>query len=211
MAVVPSVLALNALALVASNLPGLNPPFPIYAILASDNFLPLTLPSSWGEFSPRWDTQISDYPQERGAFQPYNIVSRPTTVNVMLVKTGSDVARFAWFAAIQQQKAIVPNQLYTLISPDGIYTDYALSSMSKETRPDRGTNILYLNLMFTQVPQIELTDGTSGDTVAPKSGPVEQIGQLFTNAVSAAQAALLKAETFVTSSLDKAQSFIAGG
>jgi hypothetical protein len=197
-AIPPSVVALNALALIASELPGLNPPFPIYAILMSDTFLPLTIPSSWGEFSPRWDTQTSDYPQERGAFQPYNIVSRPTAVNVMLIKTGSDVARFAWFAAIQQIKAVLPNQLYTLVSPDGVYTDYALSGMSKETRPDRGTNILYLNLSFTQIPQITLTDGTSGDTVAPKSGPVEQIGQLFTNAVSTAQTNLITAQTLIT-------------
>lgn len=207
----PSVLALNALALVASNLPGLNPPFPIYAILASDNFLPLTIPSSWGEFSPRYETQLSDYPQERGAFQPYNKVRRPRTVNVTLVKTGSDVARFAWLAAIEQQEAIVPEQLYTLISPQGIYTDYTIGGMSHETRPDRGSNMLYLNITFVEIPEIIVTDGASGDTVAPKSGPVEKIGQLFTNAVSTAQAALLKAETFITSGVEKVSSLIGGG
>jgi hypothetical protein len=198
MAIIPSVLALNALALVASNLPGLNPPFPIYAILQSDTFLPLTLPSSWGEFSPKYETQMSDYPQELGAFQPYNKVKRPRAVNITLVKTGSDVARFAWLAAIEQQEAMNPEQLYTLISPQGIYVDFAISGMSIETRPDKGSNILYLNMVFTQVPTIVSASGTGGATVAAKSGPVQQIGQLFTNAVSTAQAGLISAQKLFT-------------
>jgi hypothetical protein len=141
---------------------------------------------------------MSDYPQELGAFQPYNKVKRPRTVNITLVKTGSDVARFAWKAAIEQQEAMNPEQLYTLISPQGIYVDFAISAMSNETRPDKGSNILYLNMVFTEVPSIVLSDGTSGATVAAKSGPVQQIGQLFTNAVSTAQAGLISAQKLFT-------------
>lgn len=193
-----SVAALNALAFAASKLPGLNLPFPIYAIIRSDILLPLTIPSSWGEFTHRYETQISDYPQEQGAFQPYNKVRRPVTVSVTMLKTGSDIARFAWLAAIQQSEADTPEQLYTLISPQGIYVDFALTGMSYETRPDKGSNLLYLTLQFTQVQQIESSDGVYSDTAEAKSGPVEQIGQLFTNAASAAQTALANASTFIS-------------
>jgi hypothetical protein len=192
-----TVLALNALAIIADSLPNINPPVPIYAILQSDTFLPLTVPSSWGEFSAKSESALSDYPQERGAFQPYNKVKRPKVVTVSLTKTGSDLARFAWLAAIEQQEAQFPTQLYTLISPDGVYVDYTIQALGYTKRPDRGSNILYLEIVFTQIPAIEVA--VTSDTVAPKSGPVQQIGQLFTRATTAAETALVDVGNFITS------------
>lgn len=196
MAITASVAALNALALVSANLPNVNPPMPVYAILQSDTLLPLTIPSSWGEFSPQYEVAMSDYPQEQGAFQLYNKVRRPRTVTVSMTKTGSDLARFAWLAAIEQQEAQMPTQLYTLLSPQAVYLDYAIQRMSYSVRPDRGSNILHLDIVFMEVPQI-VTDATS-NTVQPKSGPVQQIGQLFTRATTAAQNALANVGTFLT-------------
>jgi hypothetical protein len=198
MVTVPSVNALNALALVASALPNVNPPTPIYAIVASDTFIPLTFPSSWGEFSPKYETQLSDYAQEQGAFQPYNKVKRPETVNVTMIKTGSDVARFAWFTAIRQQEALNPTQLYTLISPIGVFADFTIATMSIDVRPDRGSNLTYLNILFTEVPQITSSDGSYQNTLSAKSNPVAQIGQVFTTAVTAAQQALVNTAKFIT-------------
>ncbi|WWQ12953.1 hypothetical protein PQ43W_7 [Ralstonia phage PQ43W] len=193
----PSVSALQVLSLVASALPKVNPPVPIYAILASDTFVPLAVPSSWGEFSPKYDVQMSDYPQEQGAFQPYNKVRRPQVVTVTMVKTGSDIARFAWLAAIRQMEANYPTQLYTLISPQDVFVDYALSVLSYETRPDRGSNMLYLTLVFTQVPIITPAVGAYLNTLVPAAGPVQQIGQIFTNAADAATTALINAKSFI--------------
>jgi hypothetical protein len=193
-----SVAALNALALIASNIPSLNPPTPIYAVAFSDSLIPLTIPSSWGEFSPRYETQVSDYPVETGAFALYNKVRRPQTISVTLIKTGSDLARFSWLAAIEQAEASNPTQLYTLISPQGVYVDYTITSISHETRPDRGSNILRLNMVFTQVPQISSSSGTYSSPLDASSGPVQQIGQLFTNAASAGQNALANASAYIT-------------
>ena len=194
---VAQIAALQALSFAASQLPTLNPPTPIYAIVASDTFLPLAIPSSWGEFSAKYETQLSDYPQEYGAFQPYNKVRRPTEVNVTMIKTGSDLARFAWLAAIQQFEALKPQQLFTIISPQLIATDYSLSGLAYETRPDRGSNILYLTLRFTEIPQIPSSTGTYTNAQEAKSGPLQQLGQLFTNAAGAAQTALANAKSFI--------------
>lgn len=196
MATSATILALNALALVADSLPNISPPTPIYAILQSDTFLPLTIPSSWGEFAYQQESAMSDYPQERGAFQPYNKVKRPEVVNVGITKAGSDLARFAWLAAIQQQEAQFPLQLYTLISPDAVYVDYAIQRVSYAKRQDRGSNILHVDITFMRIPEIE--SAAPSNTVAPKSGPVQQIGQLFTRAVSAAENALINVGVFIT-------------
>lgn len=193
----PSVAALNALAFIASRLPGLNPPVPIYAVVQSDTLIPLTIPTSWGEFAPRYESQTSDYPVENGAFAVYNKVRRPMGVTVTMTKAGSDVARFAWLAAIQQLEAENPTQLYTLVSPQSVHVDYTLAGLSWETRPDRGTNILFLTLQFTQVPQIPSSEGTYPNTVAAKSGPVQQLGRLYTNVATAAQTALANAKSFI--------------
>jgi hypothetical protein len=192
-----TVAILDTLAAAASLLPKVNPPVPIYAIVSSDNLIPLTIPDSWGEFSPRYESQISDYPIETGAFAPYNKVRRPIGVSVTLVKTGSDVARFAWLTAIQQQEAQFPNALYTLVSPQAVYVDYAIQSISYETRPDKGSNILYLTINFAQVPQITSSLNGFTNVLEAKSTPVSQIGNVFSNAATAAQSALINASDFI--------------
>ena len=194
---IASVAALDALTLIADALPNLNPPTPIYAIIASNTFLPLTLPSSWGEFTVKYETAVSDYPTEAGAFAVYNKVSRPIAVNVTMIKTGSDLARLAWLAAIQQQEANTPNQLFTIVSPNGIYVDYALTGLAYETRRDKGQNLLFLQAAFTQIPQIPSSTGTYDNTAAVKSGPIQQLGTLFTYATTAAQNLLVNAQAFI--------------
>jgi len=196
---IAQIAALQALSFAASKLPTLNPPTPIYAVVASDTFLPLAFPTSWSEFSARYETQMSDYPQELGAYSVYNKVKRPIEVIVTLIKTGSDLARFAWLAAIQQQEANNPQQLYTLISPQLIATDYAIGGLSYETRNDRGSNILYLTIRFVEVPQIPSSLGVYTSTLEAKSGPLQQLGQLYSNAAAAAQTALINAKTFILS------------
>lgn len=194
---IASVAVLNALTLAADALPTINPPVAVYAIAESLTLIPLTIPSSWGEFSPKFETQVSDYPVESGAFALYNKVRRPVMVEVLLIKTGSDVARFAWLAQIQQREANNPTALYTLISPQGVFVDYTITGMSYQTRPDKGSNLLYLTLQFTQVQQITSSLGDFTNVLEAKSGPVQQLGQLYTNAASAASNALTNAASFI--------------
>lgn len=193
-----SVAILNGLALIASRLPNVNPPTPIYAIIGSDDAIPLTIPSSWGEFSPKYETLVSDFPIEQGGFAAYNKVRRPSTVFVQMIKTGSDLARFAWLSAIQQQELTQPTKLYTLISPQGVYIDYTLVGFQHTTRPDRGSNMLYLELQFQQVPQIEPSAGIYTNVAEAPASPVQQIGRLFTTTVSKAQATVANAAKYIT-------------
>lgn len=192
-----TVTGLNILSAIASRLPKLNPPRPIYAIVDSETFEPLTVPDSWGEFTPVYDSQISDYPVEKGAFAVYNKVRRPTGVTVTLVKTGSDVARFTWLAAIQQSEKQAPTRLFTLISPQSVYVDYTITGMSFETRQDRGSNMLYLTVRFMEIAQIPSSDDTKTNVQEPKSSPIDRIGQVYTDAANSVQTALINAKNFI--------------
>ncbi len=198
---IPTVSAFTAVQLLASAAGGsINLPVPIYAIVASDTFIPLAVPSTWGEFSFTYDSAISDYPQEQGAFSPYNKVVRPQVLRVTLIKGGSDLERFGWLAAIQQSEANNPEQLYTIVSPEGIYVDFTIAKMSYSKRTEKGSHLLYLDIDFLQVPIISYAStGTWMDVLASKSGPIANIGRVFTNAVSASQTALITASKFLTS------------
>jgi len=192
-----TVTGLNILSAIASRLPKLNPPRPIYAIVDSETFEPLTVPVSWGEFTPVYDSQVSDYPVEKGAFAVYNKVRRPIGVTVTLVKTGSDVARFTWLAAIQQSELQAPTRLFTLISPQSVYVDYTITGMSFETRQDRGSNMLYLTVRFMEIAQIPSSDDTKTNVQEPKSSPIDRIGQVYTDAANSVQTALINAKNFI--------------
>jgi len=192
-----TVTGLNILSAIASRLPKLNPPRPIYAIVDSETFEPLTVPDSWGEFTPVYDSQVSDYPVEKGAFAVYNKVRRPIGVTVTLVKTGSDVARFTWLAAIQQSELQAPTRLFTLISPQSVYVDYTITGMSFETRQDRGSNMLYLTVRFMEIAQIPSSDDTKTNVQEPKSSPIDRIGQVYTDAANSVQTALINAKNFI--------------
>jgi len=192
-----TVTGLNILSAIASRLPRLNPPRPIYAIVDSETFEPLTVPDSWGEFTPVYDSQVSDYPVEKGAFAVYNKVRRPIGVTVTLVKTGSDVARFTWLAAIQQSELQAPTRLFTLISPQSVYVDYTITGMSFETRQDRGSNMLYLTVRFMEIAQIPSSDDTKTNAQEPKSSPIDRIGQVYTDAANSVQTALINAKNFI--------------
>lgn len=197
MPISPTVVVLNALSAAAALLPNVNPPIPIYAIVESDTLFPLTIPSSWGDFDFRYETQTSDYPIESGGFAIYNKVRRPISITTTLVKTGSDVSRFAWFAAIQQQELQNPTQLYTLVTPQGVYVDYSLTGMTYSTRPDKGQNILYLTLRFEQIPQIPSSLGSYPNTLEAKSEPVSQLGQVYTNPATTAQQAQINTSSVI--------------
>lgn len=199
MAGFPIVQAFQALSLVADALPNFNLPTPIYAMLASDTFLPLAIPDNWRSFTAQYENALSDAPMETGAFQVYNTVARPTTITIGLTKGGSDLSRYAWLSAIVQARANNPTQLYTILAPEGIFVDYAIAKIAFDKQQPKGSNQLYLDIVFQEIPQVpqSLIAGQSifDNPIDPKSGPVAQVGRVFTNAVSAGNAALAQASS----------------
>lgn len=170
---------LNVVSLIARNLPNVNPPTAIYAILNAQTGIPLTVPDSWGELTHRKDYQVADYPIEDGAFAPYNKVQRPGSFDFTLVKKGSDLTRATWLEAIRQQMAADPVARYHVITPQGIWQSYTISRLGYQTRQDRGSNLLYLDLQFSEVLQIAAPSLLGEQAVDPLSGPMAEQGRVF--------------------------------
>lgn len=185
------VAVLNGLSIVAKFLPGLNPPFPIYAILNAETWLPLTIPTSWGEQIVKWaEYQVVDYPVEDGGFFGANKVRRPNTVDLVLIKTGSDLERMTWLEAIRQQLASDPLARYNLITPNGIFQSMTITAGAHQTRADRGSNMLYVELKCSEVPQIEVPSLLGESAVSPESQPVSNAGRVFPTDTPPATASL---------------------
>jgi hypothetical protein len=183
---------LNVVSLIASNLPGLNPPRAVYAILDAVSFIPLTVPTTWLEFAQRGDAQVSDYPIEDSAFAAYNKVRRPTIIDVTLTKDGSDLARATWLEAIRQQMVANPLGQYHILTPQGIWQNFTITRISHQTRQDRGSNLLYLDLQFSEVPKIEAPSLVGDNAVDPEAGPMRSIGRVFPTDTPAAVASLAR-------------------
>lgn len=186
---------LNVVSLIARNLPNVNPPVAIYAILDVETGVPLTIPDSWGELIQRSESQVSDYPVEDGAFAAYNKVKRPGSFDFVLVKTGSDLSRATWLEAIRQQIDVNPLARYNVITPQGIWQSYTITRMSHQTRQDRGSNMLYLELQFSEIPQIETPSFMGENTVDPTSGAMVDQGRIFSSVTPPSVAALARSGT----------------
>lgn len=193
---------LNAISLIARNLPGFNPPRPIYAVLNAETFLPLTVPDSWLEITPRFaEFQVSDYPVEDGGFLAANKVRRPTLVDMVLVKTGSDLTRASWLEAIRQQVAVDPIARYNILTPQGLFQSLTITRLSFQTRQDRGQNMLYLELQFSEVPLIDTPSLLGERAVDPESGPSVDLGRVYPTNTSQQVAQLAQANAPAGSAL----------
>lgn len=193
---------LNVVSLIAKNLPKFNPPRPIYAIINADTGVPLTVPDSWQEIIPRFsEYQVSDYPVEDGAFAAYNKVRRPDMVDMVLVKTGNDLARATWLEAIRQQVKTDPTARYHIVTPQGIFQSLTITRQAFQTRQDRGQNMLYLELQLSEVPLIETPSLLGDNAVDPESGPTTELGRVYPSTTSAQVAELARANAPAGSTL----------
>ncbi|AVO24150.1 hypothetical protein [Xanthomonas phage XPP9] len=182
---------LNVVSLIAKNLPKINPPTPLYAIINADTGLPLTIPDSWGEMTLHFaEYQTTDYPIEAGGFMSANKVRRPDGVEVTLIKTGTDLARATWLEAIRVQIAADPIARYHILTPSGIYQSQTITRLSHQTRPDRGSNLLYLDLQLTEVPQITTPSLQGDNAVEPEAGPTQEVGRVYPSDASPQVASL---------------------
>lgn len=185
------VAALNGLSIIAKNLPGLNPPKPIYGAVNTETFIPLSLPDSWGEVIVRFaEYQLTDYPVEDGGFLMANKVRRPSGFDMTWIKTGSDLARTTWLEAIRQQLASDPLARYHILTPNGLFQNMTITFGGFQTRADRGQNMLYLELKCTEVPQIETPSKLGDEAVDPESAPTTELGRVYPSDTPAATEAL---------------------
>jgi len=124
-------------------------------------------------FDYRKDWAISDYPQERGAFQSYNKVAEPGEVKVEFLSGGSLSNRIALLNSID---AIAGDlNLYDVVTPEKTYISYNVSHVEYR-RADGVSGLLKVGVHLTQIRIATAT--TLSNTAQPSGNATVNNGQV---------------------------------
>lgn len=121
---------------------------PQWGIYNSDNQLVLA-PDSILAVEFRKDWQVSDYPQEQGAFASYNRVEAPFAVKVTMTKGGSDAERHAFLTDIEIVSQTLG--LYDVVMPDKTYSSVNLDHYDFRRTALNGVGLLTVDIWLTEI------------------------------------------------------------
>lgn len=98
------------------------------------------------------ETRVSDFPLERGSFANYNKVEMPASPNVTLCMSGSEADRKKFLDAIDA--ATKSTDLYSVVTPEITYIDYAIERYNYQRRNSRGATLLIVQLSLKEIRQV---------------------------------------------------------
>lgn len=131
---------------------GIKDPFDTTANwqIVDKNGVPVLLPDSVISFEYKKENKISDYPVEQGSFASYNKVTSPFDARIIMTCTGQGkMSREAFIKAVEDmQKSL---NLYTIITPDKVYTSVNLESHNYKRTSNQGVRLLTVEAIFSEV------------------------------------------------------------
>jgi len=98
------------------------------------------------------ETRVSDFPLERGSFASYNKVETPAAPVVTLCLTGSENDRRTFLEAIDE--ACKSTDLYSVVTPEMTYIDYAIERYNYQRRNNRGATLLIVEVTLKEIRQV---------------------------------------------------------
>lgn len=106
------------------------------------------------------ETRVSEFPVERGSFASYNKVEQPASPIVTLCLTGSEKNRTTFLNAID--KACKSTDLYSVVTPEVTYIDYAIERYNYQRRNSKGATLLIVEITLKEVRQVSAQYSQSG-------------------------------------------------
>lgn len=125
------------------------------------------------DFRREW--RISDYPVEQGGFQTYDKVSTPYDARVRLSCDGNATPRSLFLSQIDT--AAQSLDLFTVATPDAIYTNMNIVHYDYRRARDSGVGILQVDVWLEEVRTTVQTQFTNTKTLSAEQdsnlGPVQ--------------------------------------
>lgn len=97
----------------------------------------------------RQDSKLSDYPQQKGAFESYNKVATPFDARLQLSKGGTTTDRKAFLDAIDAAAAGL--DLYDVVTPEKVYKNANIQRYDYRRTADSGVGLLTVDLWLVEV------------------------------------------------------------
>lgn len=99
------------------------------------------------------ETRVSEFPVEEGGFASYNKVELPGRPVVTYCLTGSESDRTSFLSAVDA--ACKSTDLYSVVTPEVTYIEYALERYNYSRRKEHGATLLTVEIYLTEIRQIE--------------------------------------------------------
>lgn len=113
------------------------------------------------------ETRISDFPIEQGSFASYNKVETPASPVVTLCLTGSENDRRSFLDSIDE--ATKSTELYSVVTPEVTYIDYAIERYNYQRRASKGATLLIVEISLKEIRQVSSLFALAGGLIdAPK-------------------------------------------
>lgn len=97
----------------------------------------------------RQDSKLSDYPQQKGAFESYNKVSSPFDARLQFTKGGTTSDRAKFLDAID--KAANSLDLYEVTTPEKVYKSANIQRYDYHRTADSGAGLLTVDLWLIEI------------------------------------------------------------
>lgn len=140
--------------------------------LFTDGGAPLVIPDTVESVDFRREARISDYPVESGAFQSYDKVLLPYDARVSMTCDGTSMDKTLFLANIDQASQSL--DLFTLVTPDGVYSNLNIIHYSYERKRERGATIVHVDIWLQQIVQTATTQFTNTNQAAPDTTNAQQ-------------------------------------
>lgn len=98
------------------------------------------------------ELQVSDFPVERGGFASYNKVERPANPVVTMCLDANESDRTSFFNSIDA--AAKSTNLYNVVTPEIVYTNYTISSYNYQRRAAKGATLIIMEIHLIEVRQV---------------------------------------------------------
>ena len=95
------------------------------------------------------ESSISNAPQEGGKLLSYNKVKQPYSTHITLLKGGDDIERDKFIADLIRFKNDL--KLLSIVTPDQVYTNCNIISVSIARNPDRGYLLVAADIGLQEV------------------------------------------------------------
>ena len=112
------------------------------------------------------ETAVSDFPVEKGSSASYNKVERAATPSVTLCMAGSEKDRRAFLEAVD--KATKSTDLYSVVTPEVTYINYAIESYNYQRRSAKGATLLMVDVSLKEIREVSAQYAQASQIQNPK-------------------------------------------
>jgi len=136
------------------------------------NILPAIVSTIDFEFNQDWP--ISDYQQERGAFQSYDKITLPFDVKVRLAAGGSPSNRQNFLSTCLAISASF--SIFDVVTPETTFTNCNVTHINWNRSSRQGVTLIVIDLWFKQIPVTSAPSFTN--TADPTDSSAQSLGNL---------------------------------